>query len=200
MKKFFALLFVFSLISFFALLLFFKDNYLYSGSLHLGMFSVAMFFLWKKDWKGTLNAIGVPGDLKNNIIYTIAGFFGLVASLTLMFIAFQFFEIENDSGNVAEIIKGLPIFVPLLAIIIAPFTEELFFRALLVPKIGIIPSALVFSVSHLSYGSTAEIAGALVVGILFGIIYKYSKSVVPCILVHFGYNLLSILVMLLVVS
>ncbi|MFH1393607.1 MAG: type II CAAX endopeptidase family protein [Candidatus Micrarchaeota archaeon] len=193
MRRFFAFLFGLSVISFFALILFFQENYLYSASLHLGMFSLAMFFLWKKDWKTTLEGIGIPGNLKANIIFTVGGFVGLVCMLIGLFVLAPIIGLENDSAEVGKIIRGLPFYVPLLAIIIAPISEELLFRAFLVPRIGIAPAAIAFAVSHLSYGSAMEIAGALVVGILFGLLYRASKSVIPCMAVHFAYNLLSIL-------
>lgn len=200
MRKFFTLLFGFSLLSFFILLLFFKENYLYSGSMHLGMFSIAMFFLWKKDWKTTLNSIGIPGDLKTNVIYSIGGFFALIGMLTALFIIVSLLGIENDSHEVGEIIRSLPFYLPLLAIIIAPITEELLFRALLVPRVGVLVSSALFAVSHITYGSTMEIAGAFIVGILFALIYKGSRSVLPCMAVHFCYNLLSVLAIFMVAA
>lgn len=196
-RIFFLSLFIVAVLSFFAFMFFFTKTYFYSASLHLGMFSAAMFFLWKGGIRPTLTGIGVPGDLKKNIIYSIGGFMALVAALSALFAAMVLLGIPNDSGNVQELIRGLPPFVPLLAVLIAPFTEELFFRGLLVPKVGVIPAAVIFGAFHFTYGSNVEIIGAMIVGIIFGYLYKGSGSLVPPIAVHFCYNLISIFVMFL---
>jgi hypothetical protein len=196
MKKIFAGLFGLSVLLFFILMFFFSDEYLHSGALHLGIFSLAMFFLWKEDLKTTLSSLGIPGELKKNIIYSVGGMFFLLFILAGMFILLEMLGIENDSSNVAEIIRGLPWHVPLLAIFIAPISEELFFRGFLVPKIGVVGSAILFSISHLAYGSTVEIMGAFLVALIFGFIFRLSGSLTPCIIVHLAYNLLSISIML----
>ncbi len=196
MKKFFAVLFGISIILFFVLVLFFKDNYLHSGALHLGMFSAAMYFLWKSNIASTLKNLGIPGNFKMITIYTFGGMFLLFALLIALSAIIRIIGIEDDSSNVMDIIQGLPWYIPALAIVIAPITEELFFRGLLVPKIGVLGSALFFGLSHAAYGSIVEVLGAFLIAILFGLIFKYSKSLTPCILVHFGYNLLAISVML----
>jgi membrane protease YdiL (CAAX protease family) len=194
MKRLFLALLAVSLVSFALLLVFFRASYLYDGALHLGMLSVALYFLWKKDLAATLKGIGFPGGIKNTLIYTVGGLlsiFALVFMLSIIAIQFGF----NDQANVAQKIIELPLYILVLAVIFAPLTEELLFRALLVPRIGIVPSALVFGVMHFAYGSVVEIIGVVIVGVILALVYRYSKSITPCILIHLLYNLMSIVTM-----
>ncbi len=172
--------------------------YIYIGSaaIHLGLFSIAMFFLWKQDLKSTLASIGVPGRLRENAVFAAIG---LCAILTALFIlgllsmAIGF----SDQQKVSDRVLELPLAILALAVLVAPVTEELFFRAFLSPRIGIVLSAILFSIAHFSYGSVTEVVGVLFVGLLLGAVYRMSKSVLPCIAVHMSYNLLSIALTLL---
>jgi uncharacterized protein len=194
MKRLFLALLAVSLISFVLLLVFFRDTYLYDGALHLGMLSLAMYFLWKKDLAATLRGMGFPGGIKNTILYTVGGLMAIFAMLFVLSIIALHFGF-NDQANVAVKIDSLPLYILALAVIFAPLTEELLFRALLVPRFGVVLSALLFGAMHFSYGSVVEVVGVAMVGVLLGFVYQRSKSITPCILIHLVYNLLSILVM-----
>ena len=197
MRELFALLFVIALVSFFILYTQFSDTYYYMASLHLGIFSVAMYFLYDKNWKTTFKDLGIPGNLKNNLKYTLIGIFGLFVTVFLLNIILYVLGIE-DGNKVFDIVTSLPWYIVIFAIIAAPITEELFFRALLAGKFGVLISSIVFSVSHAAYGSIAQLLGAFFMGAVLAVIYKKSKSVVPCMLIHGFFNLISIIVMMMV--
>ena len=82
----------------------------------------------------------------------------------------------------------------LLAVIIAPFTEELFFRGIILRGMlaniketkAIIISAVLFSIYH--YNPYLFLP-TFVIGLPLGYLYARSGSVVPCIVMHAVYNL-----------
>lgn len=185
--------------------------YLGSGSIHLFLLSVALLFLWKKDLRTTLNGLGINMDIERHVVFTAIG---LAALFTLMF-WLQLFSLAvgfNDQQKVTDKVTDLPLLVLALAVVIAPFTEELLFRAMLVDRLhslfssfsfgfsassllSIFCSSLLFGILHFSYGSVVEIVGVFVIGMLLAAIYRISRSVVPCIAIHLIYNLLSIAAM-----
>ncbi|MFH0884444.1 MAG: CPBP family intramembrane glutamic endopeptidase [Candidatus Micrarchaeota archaeon] len=172
-----------------------SDYFVYSGSasIHLGLFSLAMFFLWKKDLRSTMCSIGLPGNIRDNLFYsamTLSAIFLVLFCLGVAAIVLKF----NDQQKVSDKITSLPTLVLLFAVVGAPLTEELFFRAFLVPRTGIVISAIVFGLLHFAYGSVVEVLGALVIGLVLGASYKFSKSVAPCMLAHLLYNAISITV------
>jgi len=191
MKRLFLALLAVSILSFAFFLVFFRDSYLYDGALHLGILSLAMFFLWKKDLATTLKSIGFPGSARTAVIYTIGGLFAVFALLFALGVASLYFGF-NDQANVTMKLAGLPLYILALAVVFAPLTEELLFRALLVPRVGVVLSSLIFGALHLAYGSVVEVVGVTLVGVVLAIVYQRSKSITPCILVHLIYNLLSI--------
>ncbi len=99
----------------------------------------------------------------------------------------------SDSQKIADKVAAFPLEVLVFAIIITPVAEEIFFRGFLQQKIGLIPSAMIFAAAHIAYFSVSEIAGALAIGLLLGVIFKYSKSIYAVIIAHALYNLTSIL-------
>jgi len=169
-----------------------------AAAIHLGLFSAAMIYLWKKDLKTTLKSLAFPGDIKKNLMLSAAGFAMVLITLLILGIIAEYFGFA-DQEAVYEKVLELPVYVLLFAVIAAPVSEELFFRALLVPRIGVLASSVLFGLMHFSYGSVIEIAGAALVGIILGVIYKTGKSITPVLIIHIMYNLLSILVIRLLI-
>jgi hypothetical protein len=194
MKRLFLVLLAVSILSFAVFLLFLGESYLYDASIHLGMFSLAMYFLWQKDLRTTMQSMGFPGSLKNNVLYTVGGLLVIFALLLVLGMAAFFFGF-NDQAKVTQKISGLPLYVLAMAVVFAPFSEELLFRAFMVPRIGVVFSSLVFGSLHLAYGSVLEVIGVALVGVVLALVFRLSKSITPCILIHLIYNLLSITVM-----
>jgi len=194
MKRLFLVLLAVSILSFAVFLLFLRESYLYDASIHLGMLSLAMYFLWQKDLRMTLKSMGFPGSLRDNLLYTVGGLLAIFALLFVLGMA-AFFLGFNDQAKVAQKISGLPLYVLAMAVIFAPFSEELLFRAFLVPRIGVVFSSLVFGSLHLAYGSVMEVVGVALVGVVLALVFRLSKSITPCILIHLIYNLLSITAM-----
>ena len=208
-KKFFLVLFVLCVISFVILMALFVNDifveiYLYEIPVHLGFFSLAMYFLWKKDLKTTLKSLGIPGDMKKNVLYIMAGFVAIFVTLFILGYILTYLGL-NDQENIMDIVNMLPLYLLVMAVVFAPIGEELLFRAVLINKIkkytgstiaAIILAAAIFAMLHLSYGSVVEIAGAFSIAVILGIVYVKSESIIPPIAIHMIFNLFSISFML----
>ena len=164
-------------------------------------------WLYKKEWRNVL------GLTKNNITKKIiykSFKMGLLMSIivnVIIFIVLFIFNIPltNLYGNDISIFELL-----FLAIIIAPVTEEIFFRGFLqgvlaknyaVEKnkrniiiIVLIPS-LLFTVAHYHYIINTEILhwvllfiGVFILSLYSGYLRNKYQSVIPSIFAHFGFN------------
>ncbi len=76
--------------------------------------------------------------------------------------------------------------------------EELLFRGALQPVFGILPTSLIFAVSHVQYGLSPATLAVFLLSLILGIIRKRSNTTVA-ILVHTGYNFILGLLSLLAV-
>lgn len=76
--------------------------------------------------------------------------------------------------------------------------EELLFRGALQPIFGILPTSLIFAISHVQYGFSPATLAVFLLSVVLGIIRKRSNTTVA-ILVHAGYNFILGLLSLLAV-
>jgi membrane protease YdiL (CAAX protease family) len=124
----------------------------------------------------------------------------LFVSIFLLQVIFSVFQIVTHiplPTNVSMALQGMPIYLLVFAAIIAPIDEEILFRGFLVPRIGIIPSALIFAAFHISYLSISEFIAAFIFGLLAGYAFKRTKSLYTTIIGHALVNIVTILVLML---
>ncbi|MDE1834088.1 MAG: CPBP family intramembrane metalloprotease [Candidatus Micrarchaeota archaeon] len=95
--------------------------------------------------------------------------------------------------NVAKLFHGAPIWFFLFASVIEPINEEIVFRGYLVPRIGILPSAIIFGLAHYTYNSTfgVEVIVAFIFGTIAGYVFKKTGSLYPSIIAHILVNSLA---------
>ncbi|HLC68996.1 MAG TPA: type II CAAX endopeptidase family protein [Candidatus Bilamarchaeaceae archaeon] len=192
MKKTLLAGFFLSVLAFVVSFLYAPESNVQVIALHSSIFFLGLFFLYEKSWKKTLKRLGVPGNLKNNVKYFIGGLAMIILSVIALNVLFYSVG-ANDSANITETVQQLPFYIVLFGIVVAPVTEEVFFRAFLVEKTGIWISSGIFALSHVAYGSVVELAGAFVIGIILAVVYRRSASLVPVVAIHFVFNLVSIL-------
>jgi membrane protease YdiL (CAAX protease family) len=77
-----------------------------------------------------------------------------------------------------------------LAIAFIPgLCEELLFRGALQPRIGLVPTALLFTSIHTQYALSLDTAAVLVIALGLGLLRKYTNTTTSCSC-HISYNLL----------
>lgn len=92
-----------------------------------------------------------------------------------------------------ESMTGDTLAAVLLVCVLAPVTEEMLFRGLILRGFlaryprwpAIVASAVLFGASHLNL---YQFAAALLLGLLLGWLYERSRSLIPCIALHAAYN------------
>jgi len=67
--------------------------------------------------------------------------------------------------------------------------EDLLFRGALQPRLGLVPTALLFTSIHTEYGLSFDTLAVFVIAIGLGVIRKYANTTTSCTC-HVGYNLL----------
>ncbi|MEM3227463.1 MAG: type II CAAX endopeptidase family protein [Candidatus Micrarchaeaceae archaeon] len=133
-------------------------------------------------------------------IKAIAAGVALFAAIFLLEVGFSAFQTVTHipiPTNVLALLQGMPFYLLVFSVVIAPIDEEILFRGFLVPRVGIILSALIFSLFHISYLSVSEFVAAFIFGLLAGYVFKKTKSLYATIIGHGLVNLLTILVLFL---
>jgi len=106
---------------------------------------------------------------------------------------------ETLNKTLSEIIQ-MPILAFVTLVMLAPLLEELLFRGIILdgylknysPLNSILISAFLFALIH---GNLAQGIGAFIMGMVAGLLYWRTKSLLLCIGLHFSNNLIAFLVM-----
>ncbi|MGC8669937.1 MAG: CPBP family intramembrane glutamic endopeptidase [Candidatus Micrarchaeia archaeon] len=151
----------------------------------------------KKSLKAIIEGLGLSASKLtfNNIGIGVL----LFASILLLSFAMSIFSALSNiplPTNVQSLLGGMPLYLLIFSFIIAPIDEEILFRGFLVPRIGIVLSALVFALLHFSYLSISETFAAFVFGLLAGYVFKKTGSLYATIIGHMLVNLLTIIAIL----
>ncbi|MEM3399927.1 MAG: type II CAAX endopeptidase family protein [Candidatus Micrarchaeia archaeon] len=129
------------------------------------------------------------GFLKNALIGICSGV-GILLITSLLLFIFSYFGV-GDTEKVARKIASAPPYIVLVGVIIAPISEEVFFRGFLMPILGVFLSSLIFAIAHIQYGSVGEIVGAFAIGLLLCYLYKKTGSIIAPIFAHATINTVS---------
>jgi membrane protease YdiL (CAAX protease family) len=125
----------------------------------------------------------------------------LALSVALDLVVAQVLGLDTTKlSNIPQLQEVYPLPVLLIIITVQPIAEEIFFRGFILekvsglagPTIGIIVSAALFGIAHLSYGMgyTAVIAGGL--GLVFAIAVVRTKNLYTSITAHIIVNVTAI--------
>ncbi|NUN11241.1 CPBP family intramembrane metalloprotease [Candidatus Micrarchaeota archaeon] len=129
---------------------------------------------------------------KNTLFNSLKLFLYLLIALFLVNAILAFLGL-SDEGKIIDFIKTKSILTLLIAITLSPIVEEMLFRGYLVPRIGVVFSSLVFGGLHYAYGSTTQIIGTIIAGIILGLNYRKNKDLTSCIIAHALYNATSLM-------
>lgn len=124
--------------------------------------------------------------------------FAFIAGLELAAPAISAVTGISFPTNVGQALAGFPLYFFIFSFTATPIDEELLFRGFLVPRAGMLISALLFAALHyISYFSIAEFAAALLFGLASAYALKRTKSLYPSIIGHALVNLLGVAAILL---
>ncbi len=101
---------------------------------------------------------------------------------------------DEESALTSEferLVKQYPEFIVGIALV-AALSEEVLFRGMLQPRLGILATSLLFGLVHIAYGTVIQIVGPLLLGLVFGYAYKRLGTLWVPIAAHFTFNALQL--------
>jgi membrane protease YdiL (CAAX protease family) len=116
----------------------------------------------------------------------------------------------QDMGKVSDVITNAPLWLAAFSFLVAPFSEEVFFRGFLYGRLkglvgkvapekvamlaSVLATTVLFAAAHYSYGSITEIVGAFTIGLIFMAIFIFTDSLAAVIAAHAVFNFISVAV------
>lgn len=127
------------------------------------------------------------------------GLFLVVMAVTIIIGLLGFLFGQTINTNVSVALAGAPAWFYAFSAVIEPINEEVLFRGFMVPRLGIIVSAIIFGLGHLGYNSTfeVEVIVAVVFGLIAGYVFKKTNSLYPSIIAHILVNSIAVLALVL---
>jgi CAAX protease family protein len=98
-------------------------------------------------------------------------------------------EVNRTAQHLYDEVLANPTGVAALALL-PGICEEVLFRGALQPRLGLLPTAALFTCIHTQYGLSPDILAILVLAVGLGLIRKYTNTTTTCVC-HVSYNLLT---------
>jgi membrane protease YdiL (CAAX protease family) len=117
----------------------------------------------------------------------------LVTALVLQATGAEDLLPKRPPGAIGWIV-GLPFAVRAAVGLSAGFFEELFFRGLLQPRVGIVLSTALFAVAHLAYGQPLLVLGVTVLSLVYGMLVRWRQNLWAAISAHAFFDLVQLLI------
>lgn len=102
---------------------------------------------------------------------------------------------EDPSEVLVELRPVLTWDLIILIPISSALSEEIFFRGFLQPRLGLVPTALLFGLVHIGYGTVLQVVVPVVLGLFFGLLYRWTRTLWAPIAGHFAFNFLQLLLL-----
>lgn len=157
-------------------------------------------FVYKKMNSGeVVDALGVGRSRISGFMIVI----GLLLFTIVMLVSLGSTALSSALGveistNVSVVLAGAPLWFYIFVAVIEPINEELLFRGLMVPRLGIVISALLFGSLHATYNSTfaIEVIAAAIFGLVAGYAFKKTGSLYPSIIAHILVNSIAVVALI----
>lgn len=122
--------------------------------------------------------------------------YGLLLGILIVIVAGLISRIlpqPSSANNTSLLVQYNMLIAGVFVILIAPVLEEILFRGILVNKVGVVLSSILFSVIHIGSGDLYSIIYpaiiTFIIGSVLGTAYKKTKSLLLVILAHSIYNI-----------
>jgi membrane protease YdiL (CAAX protease family) len=106
-------------------------------------------------------------------------------------------ELGMDEPEVSPLIDDIDALLtwPLVFLIplVAAVTEEIFFRGVLQPRVGVLASSLFFGIVHIGYGTWIQVVAPVFLGLLFGLLFLRTGSLWAAIAAHFTWDFIELI-------
>ncbi len=136
--------------------------------------------------------IGMAGGLVGWLVVVLVN---LAAASFLMAIGAESL-LPQDVPEIVTYLAGLSLGLRMLVSLSAGVVEELFFRGLLQPRIGILASTAMFGLAHLSYDQPWMLIGVTLLSLIFALLVRWRQSLLAAMVAHTVFDALQLAIII----
>ena len=141
----------------------------------------------------SLSQYGLAADNHFLHLSIVAILSALVLCLVSHLFETNFIKIAAVKNILAAPLAHMSFSSSLILCVLSALAEEVFFRALLVPYVGILGSAILYALVHISPSGlfSAWSLEVLSIGVILGVLYNNTNSLLLIVAVHIIFNIFS---------
>lgn len=151
------------------------------------LFSISIFY--KQDFKLLIHSLK-EHTKKRDLLY--GGALGILIIVVVDLIS-RILPQPSSANNTSLLVQHNILIAGIFVVLIAPVLEETLFRGILVNKVGIVLSSILFSIIHIGSGDLYSIIYpaiiTFIIGSALGTAYRKTESLLLVILAHSIYNI-----------
>lgn len=151
------------------------------------LFSISIFY--KQDFKLLVHSLK-EHTKKRDLLYGVV--LGILIVIVVSLIS-RILPQPSSVNNTSLLVQHNTLIAGIFVVLIAPVLEEILFRGILVNKVGVVLSSILFSVIHIGSGDLYSIIYpaiiTFIIGLVLGAAYKKAESLLLIILAHSIYNI-----------
>lgn len=147
-----------------------------------------------------LRAPSPPREIGLGLVIGLASWVAVIAAVVLVAMAAAALGgdhwIPSRPPPAIPWMAGLPIALRAALALSAGVVEEVFFRGLLQPRIGLLASTALFALAHLSYDQPFMLVGVTLLSIVYGLVARWRQSIWAPIAAHFLFDAIQLLIVI----
>jgi membrane protease YdiL (CAAX protease family) len=147
--------------------------------------------------------LATPGRLREvgvGLLFGVGAWFVVVAGLVLVALSIASLGGEallpKQPPPAIEWIAGQPLALRAALALSAGVVEEIFFRGLLQPRVGLLFSTGLFALAHLSYDQPFVLVGVTALSVLYGLLVRWRQSLWAAITAHALFDAVQLLIVI----
>jgi membrane protease YdiL (CAAX protease family) len=173
----------------------------------------AMGAWWAAGYAGTAPAPGgsaadqlglasrsIGREIGLGLVFGIGAWFAVLATVVLFALALAAAGggdlLPKEPPAAIPWLAGLPLALRLGLAASAGVVEELFFRGLLQPRIGLVASTAMFALAHLAYDQPFLLVGVTLLSVLYGLLVRWRQNLWAAITAHFLFDAIQLAIVI----
>jgi membrane protease YdiL (CAAX protease family) len=168
---------------------------------------------WAAGWGGGARAPGqraaqqlglstrsIGSELGLGLVFGIGAWFAVLATVVLVALGLAAAGggdlLPKEPPAAIPWLAGLPLALRLGLAVSAGVVEEVFFRGLLQPRVGLAASTAMFALAHLAYDQPFLLVGVTLLSVLYGLLVRWRQNLWAAITAHFLFDAIQLAIVI----
>jgi membrane protease YdiL (CAAX protease family) len=147
-----------------------------------------------------LTARSIGREVGLGVVFGIGAWFAVLATVVLVALGLAAAGagdlLPKQPPPAIPWLAGQPLALRLGLAVSAGVVEELFFRGLLQPRVGLVAATAMFALAHLAYDQPFLLLGVTLLSVLYGLLVRWRQNLWAAITAHFLFDAIQLVIVI----